>query len=322
MAFKELLHFVYVGTLSPAFLQPDASIRALVDLLIVGDKFEVGSLMGAVLSALFKRKQTVADDVVLALKIPDALEQYPEVKALIMEARARVVETFKDVDTWPASLEFLTLGQDVVSFLLQSEELEATTEEEIFKAVLVWVKNNYTERVARQQAMSRLSQHIRFGCIRGGVSGSDRAPSFRDGPSGDPRAGHVGDILPGVFRQCKAEVEGPFWPDQEGSSKPKPAGLLQLHDGRSRCFKEFPKGSLEGQAMGHSIAEGSQGKPPHCWLILGTKQTAQQGGRNHTNQMRVQVLCTGVATWLLESSKGFPVLFCRLPKAGVDFQMS
>lgn len=162
-----MLRYMYAGSLSSRFLQPDASIRALVDLLIVGDKFEVGSLMGAVLKVLSKRKRTVSDDVVLALEIPDALEQYPEIKALISGARARVVEAFKDVESWSESLDFLTLGQDVVSFLLKSEELDAASEEEILLAVLVWVRNNFDGLPRRQKAMSQLSEHLRFGLMRG-----------------------------------------------------------------------------------------------------------------------------------------------------------
>ncbi|GAQ88318.1 BTB/POZ/Kelch-associated protein [Klebsormidium nitens] len=167
LAFKELLQFIYVGSLSPAFLQPDASIRALVDLLIVGDKFGVGSLMGAVLTAVTNRKRTVSDDVVLALEVPDALELYPEIKALVSKARAHVVDTFQDVETWSESLEFLTLGQNVVSSLLQSEELDAASEEEIFSAVLVWVRNNFDGMAQRQGAMNELSQHLRFGLMKG-----------------------------------------------------------------------------------------------------------------------------------------------------------
>jgi deoxyxylulose-5-phosphate synthase len=109
-----MLYFMYAGSLSARSQQPDASVRALVDLLIVGDKFEVGSFMGAVLKALSKRERTVSDSVVLALGIPDVLQQHVQIKKVVEEARAHLVETFKDVEKWGESLQFLTLGQDVV----------------------------------------------------------------------------------------------------------------------------------------------------------------------------------------------------------------
>jgi hypothetical protein len=114
-----MLHFMYAGSLSAHFQQSDGGVRALVDLLIVGDKFEVGSFMGAVLKALSKRERTVSDSVVLALGIPDALEQHVQIKKVVEEARAHLVGTFKDMEKWGESLQFLTLRQDVVNFLLQ-----------------------------------------------------------------------------------------------------------------------------------------------------------------------------------------------------------
>jgi hypothetical protein len=51
--------------------------------------------------------------------------------------------------------------------LLQSEELEAASEEEVFLNVLVWVNNNFDGKADRQRAMRTLSGYIRFGCMRG-----------------------------------------------------------------------------------------------------------------------------------------------------------
>jgi hypothetical protein len=162
-----MLRFIYSGTLSEPFRHPEASVHALVNLLIVGDKFEVGSFMGAVLRALSDRERTIADSVVLALEVPDVQEQRPRVKRMVEEARAYLVATFKDVAKWGESLQFLKVGQDVVNFLLQSEELEAASEEEVFLNVLTWVKNNFDGLAERQEAMAGFSQQIRFGCMRG-----------------------------------------------------------------------------------------------------------------------------------------------------------
>jgi hypothetical protein len=162
-----MLRFIYSGSLSEPFRRPEASVHAFINLLIVGDKFEVSSFMGAILRALSIRERTVADSVVLALEVPDVLEQRPRVRRVIEEARAYLVATFKDVAKWGESLEFLKLGQDVVNFLLQSEKLEAASEEEVFLNVLVWVRNNFDGLAERQEAMAGFSRHIRFGCMRG-----------------------------------------------------------------------------------------------------------------------------------------------------------
>jgi hypothetical protein len=126
----------------------------------VGDKLEVSRFVGAVLRALSEKARTVADSIVLALEVPDILEQRPS--KVVEEARAYLVETFKDVAKWGDSL------QDVVNFLLQPVELEAASEEEVFWNILVWVKNNFDELAQNKQeailtGFSRPAQRGRIG---------------------------------------------------------------------------------------------------------------------------------------------------------------
>jgi hypothetical protein len=92
-----MLRFLYAGSLSPQFQPPAANMRELVGLLLVGDKFEVPSFMGAVLKSLSKAESNVANSAVLAAEIPDTLQKRPQIKRFVDEARAHIVDSFKDV---------------------------------------------------------------------------------------------------------------------------------------------------------------------------------------------------------------------------------
>jgi hypothetical protein len=104
---------------------------------------------------------------VLAVEIPDTLQTRPQIKRFVDEARAHIVDSFKDVTaTWSLpALRALSLG--VVEILLQSEELEADSEEEILNKLLKWIRENFTKPSKRREALQALSQHIRFCCMRG-----------------------------------------------------------------------------------------------------------------------------------------------------------
>jgi hypothetical protein len=166
-AFKEMLHFLYAGSLSPQLNEPTASVCELVDLLIVGDKFEVPSFMGAVLKALNRTDLTIPNSVVLALEVPGALQDCPQIKKFVDEARAHIVDSFKDVTATWETPEFMGLSIGAVELLLQSEELEADSEEEIFDKLLGWVRKNFRGVKKRQEVLDALSQFVRFCCMRG-----------------------------------------------------------------------------------------------------------------------------------------------------------
>jgi hypothetical protein len=166
-AFKEMLHFLYAGSLSPQLNEPTASVRELVDLLVVGDKFEVPSFMGAVLKALNRTDLTIANSVVIALEVPKALQNCPPIKKFVDEARAHIVDSFKDVTATWATPEFMGLSMGAVQLLLQSEELEADSEEETFYKLLGWLRMNFSGMKERQRALDALSQFVRFCCMSG-----------------------------------------------------------------------------------------------------------------------------------------------------------
>jgi hypothetical protein len=168
-AFKEMLRFLYAGSLSPQFQPPDANVRELVQLLLVGDKFEVPSFMGAALKSLSKAERNSANSAVLAVEIPGTLQQRPQIKRFVDEARAHIVDSFKDVTATWSSPDFRGLSLGVVEILLQSEELEADSEEEILDELLGWVSDNFKELSERQAVLEALSQHIRFCCMRGEI---------------------------------------------------------------------------------------------------------------------------------------------------------
>ncbi|GAQ80777.1 BTB/POZ/Kelch-associated protein [Klebsormidium nitens] len=166
-AFKEMLHFLYAGTLSPRLSQPATTVRELLNCLVVGDKFEVPSFMGALVKCLSERKRTIAESAELVGALTGHLGQAPKLKALADEARAHIVSTFCDVSgTW-ASPEFYEVGTDVIEILLQSEELEADCEEEICRKVLKWAIRRFQTVEERTGALATLLPLIRFKCMTG-----------------------------------------------------------------------------------------------------------------------------------------------------------
>jgi hypothetical protein len=166
-AFKEMLHFIYAGSLSQHLNEPTARVRELVDLLVVGDKFEAPSFMGAVLKALNRTDLTVPNSVFLALEVPGALQDCPQIKKFVEEARAHIVNSFKDVTATWETPKFMGLSMGVVEILLQSDELEVDSEEEILTKLLDWLRKKFSGVKKRQGVLDALSRFVRFWCMRG-----------------------------------------------------------------------------------------------------------------------------------------------------------
>ncbi|GAQ88322.1 BTB/POZ/Kelch-associated protein [Klebsormidium nitens] len=168
-AFKEMLHFLYAGSLSPRLHDPATDVREVVRLLVVGDKFEVPSLMGAVLKCLSKREKSIPDSAVLVEQLPETLFQIGRIKKVADEARAHIIEAFKDVSmTWNSEIfEFFESNPNVMEILLQSEELEADSEEEILEKALSWIRGCYQSESERRHVVSKLLPQVRFFCLSG-----------------------------------------------------------------------------------------------------------------------------------------------------------
>ncbi|GAQ88321.1 BTB/POZ/Kelch-associated protein [Klebsormidium nitens] len=166
-AFKEMLHFLYAGSLSPRLLEATIDVRELVALLVLGDKFEVPSLMGTVVRCISTRRKCIPDSTVLATEIPDTRLQLRQVKKLADDARAHVVETYADVSgTWESEA-FMSLSLEVIEILMQAEELEAENEEEIVEKLLGWIRGKYDALSARRRVVRDLTPHIRFFSLTG-----------------------------------------------------------------------------------------------------------------------------------------------------------
>lgn len=161
-AFEGMIRFLYAGTLSPSLYEPATDVRALVALLLVSDKFDVPSLMGAVCEHLRK-----ADGPELFTRVPPAIRVLPLIKELMNDAASRVVAEFQDVSgTWELQ-RFKGVSFEVVEVLLQSEDLEADSEEEIFDKLLAWVAVNYTDVSLTSSAIAKLASLVRFPCMSG-----------------------------------------------------------------------------------------------------------------------------------------------------------
>ncbi|GAQ88324.1 hypothetical protein KFL_004180090 [Klebsormidium nitens] len=169
-AFKEMVDFFYTGTLSERLQAEETSVSELILALLIGDKFDAPSFMGAVVTVLKERVEENGDSDLeaIAVDIPEVLQQRKGVKALVESAKEAFLEYFKNVADWDF-LRFASLSERAVEFLLQAEGLEGDGEEVVFNGAHFWVRERFPEVKERREALLRLARQIRFGCIRGEV---------------------------------------------------------------------------------------------------------------------------------------------------------
>ncbi|GAQ88328.1 hypothetical protein KFL_004180140 [Klebsormidium nitens] len=170
-AFKEMIDFFYNGTLSKRLLDEDSSTPELIATLLLGDKFEAHSFMGAVLDVLQDKVEDGedADLETIALHIPELLHQRTEVRELVESAGEALVASFRNVSNWRVSFRFYALGESAIEFLLRSEELEGGDEVDVLDGAQIWVQQQFDAPEERAEAFRRLAPFVRFGCIKGEV---------------------------------------------------------------------------------------------------------------------------------------------------------
>jgi hypothetical protein len=165
-AFLEMLQFIYTGTFSDPRHDDAKSWEELVQLLLVADLYLVLPMISAVASIL---KRLPGDTKLVqksAFELPEHLHQYGEIASVIKEARASLFQRYKHVSTWNAS-EFASLSVEALKFLLQSDELQSASEEEVFQQVQEWTRKRFDDSESRQRVMSELSPHLRYAHMSG-----------------------------------------------------------------------------------------------------------------------------------------------------------
>lgn len=164
-----MIDFFYVGSLSARLLDEDSPTAELIATLLLGDKFEAHSFMGAVLKVLQDKVEGGEDQDLetIALHIPELLQQRKEVRELVESAGEALVASFRNVSNWRVSFRFYALGESAVDFLLRSEELEGGDEVDVLDGAQIWVQQQFDTPEERVEAFRRLAPLIRFGCLRG-----------------------------------------------------------------------------------------------------------------------------------------------------------
>lgn len=161
-ALLRMLRFVYTGEITTTSLVGRERADALVELLAMADKYVVTSLVSAVSEVWEKLLDDVDVLQFAAFSLPETYASlYPEVKKLEESAQDALLQRFRDVGTW-GDPDFMKLGLESVSFLLEKDELEATSEEKVFEPTLMWVRNAFRTTEDRQSAMAKLCAHLRF----------------------------------------------------------------------------------------------------------------------------------------------------------------
>lgn len=137
-----------------------------MQLLLVADVYLVNSMVSPVASILQKLPKTIELILKSAFELPEHLQQYAAIKSLMNEARASLFQRYKEVSTWNGP-EFSALSVESISFLLQNDELQCDSEDEVFQEVLVWTRTKFESPETREEVMSELSSHLRFAHMSG-----------------------------------------------------------------------------------------------------------------------------------------------------------
>ncbi|KFK30704.1 hypothetical protein AALP_AA6G016900 [Arabis alpina] len=155
IAVMELLNFMYTNTLSVT------TAPALLDVLMVADKFEVPLCMNYCSSLLLNMTMTV-DIALLLLELPPSIQAADSVKPLTNAARQFIASSFKNMSKVPTK-EFMALPLVGIEAIIASDELEVASEDVVYDNILVWAKTNYSVVEERQEILgSNLARYIRF----------------------------------------------------------------------------------------------------------------------------------------------------------------
>ncbi|EPS73437.1 hypothetical protein M569_01319, partial [Genlisea aurea] len=156
-AVMDLLNFMYSNTL------PRTTLIALLDVLMVADKFEVASCM-RYCSCLLRNLPMTCESAFLYLDLPSNVSMAEIVQPLIDAAKQFLAARFKDISKFQEELLKLPLAG--VEAVLSSDELQVASEDAIYDFVLKWARMHYQKTEERREILStRLLRFVRFPCM-------------------------------------------------------------------------------------------------------------------------------------------------------------
>ncbi|ESQ37746.1 hypothetical protein EUTSA_v10028626mg [Eutrema salsugineum] len=151
----ELLNFMYRNSLSVT------EVPALLDVLIIADKFGVDSCMKYCSRLLLNMPMTI-DSALLLLHLPQNVRRNDFVKPLTHAAVQFLISHYKDISKISPE-EWMALPLVAMMTILASSSLMVSSEDNLYELVLRWAKSNYSVLEERQAILaSHLAPFIRF----------------------------------------------------------------------------------------------------------------------------------------------------------------
>ncbi|KAH7293276.1 hypothetical protein KP509_28G019000 [Ceratopteris richardii] len=153
-ALMDMLQFIYTGRLQAS------SASALLDVLMVSDKYEVASCMRHC-SRLLRNLPMTSESALLYLDLPSSVLLAEAMQPLTDAAMSFLVSQYKDILRYQE--EVLNLPLSGIEALLSSDDLQVPSEDNVFEFVLKWAKSHYPKADERKEILStRLIHLVRF----------------------------------------------------------------------------------------------------------------------------------------------------------------
>ncbi|KAK4490777.1 hypothetical protein RD792_001489, partial [Penstemon davidsonii] len=156
-ALMDLLNYMYSNTL------PRTTPSALLDILMVADKFEVASCM-RYCSRLLRKLPMTCESALLYLDLPSTILMPDTVQPLIDAAKQFLAARFKDISKFQE--EVLNLPIAGLEAVLSSDDLQVASEDAVYDFAMKWARMHYPKVEERREILStRLLRFIRFPCM-------------------------------------------------------------------------------------------------------------------------------------------------------------
>ncbi|XP_049376353.1 BTB/POZ domain-containing protein POB1-like [Solanum stenotomum] len=156
-ALMDLLNFMYSNTFSAT------TPTAVLDVMMVADKFEVASCM-KYCSHLLRKLRMTTESALLYLDLPFNILVADEVQPLTDAAKQFLAQRFKDITKFQEDV--LSLPLSGIEAVLSSDNLQIASEDAVFDFVLKWARMHYPKLEERREVWSSHLLHlIRFPCM-------------------------------------------------------------------------------------------------------------------------------------------------------------
>lgn len=156
-ALMDLLNFMYSNTFSAT------TPTAVLDVMMVADKFEVASCM-KYCSHLLRNLRMTTESALLYLDLPFNILVADEVQPLTDAAKQFLAQRFKDITKFQEDV--LSLPLSGIEAVLSSDNLQIASEDAVFDFVLKWARMHYPKLEERREVWSSHLLHlIRFPCM-------------------------------------------------------------------------------------------------------------------------------------------------------------